>query len=160
MSAELKKKAARDLNGNGAAEEAENRVRFEDAEENVFSDADLKSGQETKTGEIPRPCENQEEYGKKEAKAEESQSVSPNKEGDYKADERSAHTEESFAASSAKERIRTLKKLLDSPKYVSGGEDLIPFAWRYPVAEGKPKAAYKKPNRAFAQRGLPAKREE
>ena len=34
-----------------------------------------------------------------------------------------------------KERVRSMKASLDAPKYVGGEEELIPFSWRYPLAE-------------------------
>lgn len=32
-----------------------------------------------------------------------------------------------------KERVRTMKRSLDAPRFIGSEEDLIPFSWRHPL---------------------------
>ena len=60
------------------------------------------------------------------------------------------------------ERISGLRRKIDAPKWVGDGNDIVPFAWRFPLVEvAKPSRLYKMTMREARERAmlLPAPRQ-
>lgn len=79
----------------------------------------------------PQPIVEESREEKPEAAADEASAKKPN----------NAATDKQAAADErnkiAIERIRTLKQIVDGPKYVGAPDELVPFAWRNPMTLDK-----------------------
>lgn len=58
-------------------------------------------------------------------------------------------------AQELKQRIDAMRKVVEEPKWVGSSDDLIPFAWRFPLSDvGKPSKFYRNAVRAERTRAM------
>ncbi len=64
-------------------------------------------------------------------------------------------TAEHKNAEEIKKRIAAMRKIVEEPKWVGNADDLVPFAWRFPLSDvGKPSKFYRNAVRAERNRAM------